>query len=91
MGQQSILHAVKARSMPPAKRTLNIPQTNASIAEENEENDGSKSLATQLSNLEFTDSTVIDHSKDKGIFFKGSLLFNKMKSLIVLYWTFDRW
>lgn len=66
MGQQSILHAVKARSHPISKRSLNVP-TNASIEEEpNEEHDATKPLSQTLTDLQFSDSTH-DHNADKGL------------------------
>lgn len=67
MGQQSILHAVKARSQPISKRSLNVP-INASIEEEpNEEHDATKPLSQTLTDLQFSDSAH-DNNADKGVF-----------------------
>lgn len=65
MGQQSILHAVKTRSQPISKRSLNLPSS-ASIAEENEENDIPKPLAKALSDLKFTESSSNNPNTNKG-------------------------
>ncbi|XP_055313254.1 E3 ubiquitin-protein ligase parkin [Sitodiplosis mosellana] len=64
LGQQSILHAVKARSQPISKRSLNVP-TNSSIEEEpNEEHDATKPLSQTLTDLQFSDVTH-DNRTDK--------------------------
>lgn len=63
MGQQSILHAVRARLKPKSKSSLNI-SPNSWIAEESEEIDNiSKPLAKTLSNLVFSDSTSQDENR----------------------------
>lgn len=67
LGQQSILHAVRARLQPISKSSLNI-SPNSCIAEENEEIEStSKPLAKTLSNLVFSDSaTQNDRTVDAG-------------------------
>lgn len=70
MGQQSVLHAVKTRSQPISKRSLNIP-TNSSIAEEpNDEHDASRPLAQTLTALQFSDSAT-DRNAEKGMHFRN--------------------
>lgn len=65
LGQQSILHAVKARIQPVSKRSLNVP-ANASIEEDpNEEHDATKPLSQTLTALQFSDSAR-DTIADKG-------------------------
>lgn len=66
MGQQSILHAVRARLQPASKCSLNITP-NPLIAEENEEIDStSRPLAKTLSNLVFSESTSQENDVDEG-------------------------
>lgn len=68
MGQQSVLHAVKARTKPNSKRSLNVPLTNSSIEEEpNEEHEATKPLSQTLTDLQFSDSTTHENNVvDKG-------------------------
>lgn len=88
MGQQSILHAVKTRSLPVSKRSLNVP-SNSSIAEENEESDISKPLAKQLSDLEFADSSSSHaHNIDKGRFYRIDQVQMKKEQQILKFCKF---
>lgn len=81
MGQQSILHAVRARSQPTSKRSLNV-SPNSLIAEENEEIDGtSKPLAKTLSNLVFSDSA----SQDDGGAGKGEQSINLYQIVYIFH------
>lgn len=60
------MHAVKTRSQPISKRSLNVPTT-ASIEEDpNEEPDSTKPLAQTLTDLQFSDSARDNVVGDKG-------------------------
>lgn len=65
MGQQSVLHAVKARSKPISKRSLNVPTSSLIEEDPNEEHDASRPLAQTLTDLQFSDSPG-DKTTEKG-------------------------
>lgn len=63
MGQQSILHAVRARNQPISKRSLNAPTDISILEEQNEEY--SKTLSQTLTGLQFSDTTT-EYNTDTG-------------------------